>query len=469
MLYLALSYVWGRTTMGHKAEPADEGSHLPDGVPKTVAYAIVVTKRLGQRYLWVDRYCILHSQGKPTQIANMNKIYQGAWCTIIALDGLHADAGLAGISRPRNPQKKVHTTSGCLLSTLPHILYESKASKWATRAWCYQEAVLSPRSLVFTASQVHLACRTSMTPEIGDSVLAVDAYGARNIFSLTLTDPWWARAASERLQPYYASHVSQYSSRDLQFDEDALAAFRGIIASGVIGTVWGVPLQRDLRGYQVAQSSLCIPGISEKDFAFGLTWVCNLQDTNAIGTQRRKGFPTWSWLNLKSQISLGRDDVYDFCQPITSRFQIEISNNEWVALRDMASHFRPGSRIIETKARGLRIHGPWIPVTWSNIGTASGGNFRVPNGDQDRDTCVDNAIIRVTAWIDEPQLINAGDFKNDATMIFLLDVVPDTGRLDFQQHFHRKLVAARGWGTAYMPQTGHSQYELRYDLFLPAC
>lgn len=54
--FVALSYVWGQPTV--KAKPIDKPQFptLPDILPHTVKDSIKVTKMLGYRYLWVDRY-----------------------------------------------------------------------------------------------------------------------------------------------------------------------------------------------------------------------------------------------------------------------------------------------------------------------------------------------------------------------------------------------------------------------------
>ncbi|KAK5087744.1 hypothetical protein LTR70_006845 [Exophiala xenobiotica] len=268
----------------------------------------------------------------------MNKIYQGAWCTVIALDGGHADAGLAGISRSRRAQKQLTTASGIFLTTLPHILHELNTFKWTTRAWCYQEAILSPRSLVFTESQVYFVCKSSMAPEVGDSLPAVDSPGRQGIFTSTLMDPWWECVDSKRLSHAYIGHVWQYTSKDLQYDQGALAAFRGIVAAGVVDTVWDV-------GYS---------GMEFREI------------------RRRKGFPTWSWLSLVARIALSHDDMHSGTGDLHyySQFDIEVSANETKSVKDVLQELQPGLRMVETQAYGLRIYGPWFSAAVTNIQAA---------------------------------------------------------------------------------------------------
>ncbi|KAI4178778.1 MAG: hypothetical protein L6R41_008211, partial [Letrouitia leprolyta] len=85
--YVALSYVWGP----------------PSGQwPKTILDAIEVTKRMGERYLWVDRLCIDQSNLHEKQflISRMDAIYNGAVFTVVAAEG-DARTGLPGINATR--------------------------------------------------------------------------------------------------------------------------------------------------------------------------------------------------------------------------------------------------------------------------------------------------------------------------------------------------------------------------------
>ncbi|KAF1840365.1 HET-domain-containing protein [Cucurbitaria berberidis CBS 394.84] len=89
--YVALSYVWG--------PPSGDW-------PQTILDAVEVTKRLGERYLWVDRTCIDQSnlEEKMFLISKMDAIYEGAEFTIVCAAG-DARTGLPGVNTtPRRPQ-----------------------------------------------------------------------------------------------------------------------------------------------------------------------------------------------------------------------------------------------------------------------------------------------------------------------------------------------------------------------------
>ncbi|KAL6820462.1 heterokaryon incompatibility domain-containing protein [Trichoderma sp. SZMC 28015] len=149
--YAALSYVWGQ-------RPED----LVDW-PATVLDAVNVSRKLGLRYLWVDRLCI--NQSDPVEkdylISRMTTIYEYAELTIVSASGSGASDGLPGIrSTPRKGQPKILLESGSLLvSALQDPRQEILASEYWTRGWTYQEGVLSNRRLVFTDHQMYWECR----------------------------------------------------------------------------------------------------------------------------------------------------------------------------------------------------------------------------------------------------------------------------------------------------------------------
>jgi hypothetical protein len=125
--WLALSYVWGTNRI---QEP--EWS-------KTVLDAIRVTKEIGYRYLWVDRYCIKQEDGshKMEQIHNMHRIYRGADLTIVAASGDSMHAGIAGVSSERKSPPLIfefgdRTVSKLNGNPVEHVV---RNSPWWRRAW----------------------------------------------------------------------------------------------------------------------------------------------------------------------------------------------------------------------------------------------------------------------------------------------------------------------------------------------
>jgi hypothetical protein len=111
--YLALSYVWGSCVPMPPAEGLRPLLRLPDqGVHQIIEDAMVVVVGIGKHYLWVDQYCIEqpNHDARNQQIREMDRIYAGAYATIIACAGSSAGYGLPGISRERR-ELSVSTSS----------------------------------------------------------------------------------------------------------------------------------------------------------------------------------------------------------------------------------------------------------------------------------------------------------------------------------------------------------------------
>ncbi|OCK86223.1 HET-domain-containing protein, partial [Lepidopterella palustris CBS 459.81] len=152
--YAALSYVWGFVKI------LNSGKTLPDKLPQTIEDAILMVKLLGGMYLWVDAICINQEdpEDKAVQIQAMDRIYNGAWLTLIAGEGDDANAGLPGVrTGSRSYQQYFEVVDGLTIYISTPLLKES-LSRWINRGWTFQEGLLSDRCLIFTASQVFWKC-----------------------------------------------------------------------------------------------------------------------------------------------------------------------------------------------------------------------------------------------------------------------------------------------------------------------
>lgn len=171
--YVALSYVWGDTKTTKRLEHVTENSSKLQEpnllrnmyVPRTIHESMVLVKKIGLRYLWVDALCIIQNdiQMSHLQISKMDQIYAKACLTIIAASGDNAQAGLPGV-HPRTQEKRqrICQLPGCDIATLICDGFPVSSianSTWASRAWTMQEMLLSRRCLIFTEDQVYWVCR----------------------------------------------------------------------------------------------------------------------------------------------------------------------------------------------------------------------------------------------------------------------------------------------------------------------
>jgi hypothetical protein len=103
--YFALSYPWGQAEqvklkVGTLSQFKTKAGLERIKLPKTIRDAMVLTSRLGERYLWADVLCIIQDEAtnKEAQLARMGAIYSNAVLTIVAGKGKDADAGLCRVN-----------------------------------------------------------------------------------------------------------------------------------------------------------------------------------------------------------------------------------------------------------------------------------------------------------------------------------------------------------------------------------
>lgn len=243
--------------------------------------ALAFVDLLGEKYLWVDLYCIDQNdvENEQHQINDMDRIFSSAYVTLVCLDGQNADWGLPGVSRPllQSHQPSISLAAGRLMATFVFSVWQTNGTSiWDTRAWTLQERLLSPRCILFGKSYVAMACQKEY---FHDSMDLVD--NARTWLSQEDEDDFRDDGADIKLDKSvwdfktFDALVSVYSGRRLSDESDALNACRGSFN-------------------RLGKSSGCdfLFGLPKQDFLRGLLWQPHPLNT----LQRRQGFPSWSWL-----------------------------------------------------------------------------------------------------------------------------------------------------------------------------
>lgn len=286
--YVALSYVWGPSNNDRKVVTGERSAF-----PRTIQDSMTVAVQLKFRYLWVDRYCIDEEDKieKDAQIAQMDSIYDSAALTIIAAAGEEPGYGLPGISgSERTPQKALRIDSLILAQTLPHPHWSLKHSKWATRAWTYQEGIISHRRLIFTKEQVLWECDAMHCAEA--LKVPLDAMHASNLTRFKAQIP---PGAIKNKSPGYLPfemmrYISEYYERDLTYSTDAVNAIRGILRTFMIASpktyhICGIPILSN----EEVEPSNDTPNAMGQSITRALFWY------HTLPGQRRLQFPSWSW------------------------------------------------------------------------------------------------------------------------------------------------------------------------------
>lgn len=331
--YVALSYVWGgvkQVMLNKVTRPFLEqpGSLTPDGlkepegefayvgdavraegrtIPRTIRDAIRLCQFIGERYLWTDSLCIMQddefqtangawsNSDKMAQIPKMDIIYGASSLTVISACGVDSNAGLAGVhfSQSRLTQTIAKIGDQIFVSLRDDPLDPFWRSTWCQRAWTFQEFLLSKRHLIFLPDQVVYHCASAAYSE--DRALEyVDDLERLPVWTKSwrlrpLQLPDRSRWAEDFFFPklmindYYNSWLKNFLQRRLTVTSDIQFAFDGALSAS----------RRHLGDFH--------HGLPLTYFCEALHWLIGQSsmyygtDPHQGLTQRREGFPSWSW------------------------------------------------------------------------------------------------------------------------------------------------------------------------------
>jgi hypothetical protein len=300
--YVALSHCWGspgkqppKTTL-ENFDDHRRGISMTD-LPKTFQDAVLITRRVGKSYLWIDSLAIVQDdvQDWQSEAANMAAIYENSFLTIAATvaENCHGGCGIepwiqtvvtgkAEIDE-RSPgvqkQVRLKQITGSWRSSDSRPLLH-------TRGWTLQEAVLSRRILHMAHHQMLWQCRELFHSE--DPEDFVHSETRENIaWNLQTAGFIWQPYGSKILDygNYWWSLVEGYSQRNFTDPDDKLPAFAGII-----------------RFYEQQFSETMLLGLRKISLAFDLGWSCKetLETTHMVDSV--PGVPSWSWLSCHAEI-----------------------------------------------------------------------------------------------------------------------------------------------------------------------
>ncbi|KFH48962.1 hypothetical protein ACRE_002540 [Hapsidospora chrysogenum ATCC 11550] len=256
--YVALSYVWGpgdrKRRPSTEADPAIlvkanvdvyEDALPEEDLPKTVLDAMWVARKLGLRYLWVDKLCIVQDDQEEVDahVRHMAYVFANAYLTLIAAHG-DIKTGLL----PLDPRRTPAGGRGPLGMGSSSPTHEElvRRSKWRSRGWTLEEALYSRRRVYFFEEAMAWECHCE-TWQGSPTSVAKSVRGRRDVCDTPLSSAVFAyRHAPWPDLDEYARISMDYSARKLTLVDDTLPAFSGIthILSRVFpgGFLYGMPL-----------------------------------------------------------------------------------------------------------------------------------------------------------------------------------------------------------------------------------
>ena len=356
--YLTLSHKWGGAIV-YKLTKATLESMLQgislDDLPLTFQHAILITRNLGYRYLWIDSLCIIQDDVDDWafESTTMSRIYSNSVLTIAALWG---DNSHTGCYVERNPL----VTENCRIGRWKHgeVLVRSKDQQpgqnvalfnpkqrggslamvkpqpLLDRAWVLQERLLSPRTLYYGPWELFWECGeyslSEKEPESNMTFWSSDTIRKR--FRTIEKSPDLDSNKShhkpelERIYNIWIEIRANYWSSQLTHHSDSLVAISGI-------TTW----IHERSGLQF------VSGLCKNFLLHELLWKVN----NDRATSRSTLSPTWSWASVKGA------KLKNLCEP-------------WVNSKTHTFHTRlesiddPFSMNKGLQLKGINLRGPLL-------------------------------------------------------------------------------------------------------------
>jgi hypothetical protein len=276
----------------------------------------------------------------------MDQIYLGSILTIIAAAGQDAGYGLPGVgNRQRIQQQSVKLSDATLVQIFPHASQDLLGSKWATRAWTYQEGYLAARRLIFTDHQASFLCNKIYSSESTKVPLTAPEEEENAPFHGIIPTALITKGLFNSERPvsnltavrYILKHMREFSRRHLSHDSDSLNAFLGILHSFetnriLIRHIWGVPFGLDK------------PWIM-------LNWF---HERPAV---RREGLPSWSWVGWKGEVFLVARGDFDCFYPERCGIHIQarLTDGTTALVQDSIGKQRVGQLSPSLQVKGLMV------------------------------------------------------------------------------------------------------------------
>jgi hypothetical protein len=257
-LYLTLSHRWGdydavKTKLSNLR---DRSTSMPmNTLPKVFHDAVVTTRKLGVRFLWIDTLCIVQDDPLDWQLqaSNMANIFRNSLMTIAAAaDNCYEH----GVFRERTSHRKRPCALDLRLSHRQKALFQKPGQLFAfgdrheavdaerpigvldTRAWILQEQLLSPRVLYFTADELFWDCVSINASEsyptgIPDLVYNSQGHGRsyRHFKEAVTSNKLNITSLSQvEIHKTWRQIVHAYSNRDISVETDRMIATAGIVS-----------------------------------------------------------------------------------------------------------------------------------------------------------------------------------------------------------------------------------------------
>ncbi|KAE8446462.1 hypothetical protein EG329_011925 [Mollisiaceae sp. DMI_Dod_QoI] len=291
--YLTLSHCWG--TLDILKLKRNNIDALRNDIPlsslcKTFQQAIIVTKVLGFRYIWIDSLCIIQDDEEDwlRESATMADVYGNGAVNIAAT---HAHDGSVGLFGQKSafgiPRQIIHTNTSNTLELWDVMLVKRCLvdAPLGGRAWAFQERFLSPRTIHFSAERIFCECRCGLVCEgwLHPSLFKPHRFGSP--FPKTFGADDWAGV------------VHYYSRGQLTFAKDKLVALSGVA-----------------RKFQSESQDQYCAGLWKANLEISLCWRAHVSGRQPLDNTALYHGPSWSWISNNHVVSWELSNTYDLLE-----------------------------------------------------------------------------------------------------------------------------------------------------------
>ena len=314
--YVCLSHCWGDADIIRLTK--ENHDSLKKGIrweslPRTFLDAVIMTYKLGVKYLWIDSLCIIQDDDDDwnREAMSMHKIYSHSYLTLAASRGATPHVGMFTSTDSHYDTRKLpffegihNATEYTMRRKIQHTgLVDS--FPLLNRAWVFQERILSPRVLHFGPQELEWECLEDDDCECTFSRSAKAVTWLTKSMEPKKTQRFFLPTASaeekEKANAFAAwrKTVMDYSKLHLTHEKDVLIALAGI--SHCYSKVIGAPVVAGLimknLPSQLAwhtEDHLIFPGPSQQS-------SYNSREKMAPRPAAWRA-PSWSWASSKCAV-----------------------------------------------------------------------------------------------------------------------------------------------------------------------
>ncbi|KAF2130270.1 HET-domain-containing protein [Dothidotthia symphoricarpi CBS 119687] len=284
--YVTLSHCWGKTppdsedlifTCTSRNIQTLTQSFPLSVLPTLYKDAVMMTRLLRIRYIWIDSLCIIQDSKEDwaNECLQMCDVYSNTYLTISAVSCKNSLRGFVRVDQECLPlQVQLCQGYGDSKQAL-HIrdTFVDPAMYLTGRGWVFQELLLSPRVLHFSSIDMVFQCDTHTVFES----TSVTCYGWNNHDGKRLV---YGTTQHSRSTDYdkWLKIVQDYSEKKLTYETDMFPALSGI--AHIV---------------QSRTNDEYVAGLWKGDLVAGLLWSKNQWLYGPVQLSTQYLTPTWSW------------------------------------------------------------------------------------------------------------------------------------------------------------------------------